>query len=103
MFAQPFGETHGFAQAINDRELAVAQGRDHHVKTIGTEIDSRDNIDAIVVNRGSAVGCVDSRAVQFSRHPVTKPSAKPTPLMPHDIKPKTMTRSRRWFAHSDYE
>ena len=32
-------EPHHFAQAIEDDQLAVRVTRDHHVKTVGTEID----------------------------------------------------------------
>ena len=38
------GKAHGFADAIEDRELPVAQLADDHVKTVGAEVDGRDDL-----------------------------------------------------------
>ena len=41
---EPGAEPHHLAQAIEDDELAVRVTRDHHVETVGTEIDRRENV-----------------------------------------------------------
>lgn len=46
------GQPHGFANAIDDRQLPVAQFADDHVKTVGTEIDSRYDLGSISIRRG---------------------------------------------------
>ena len=41
---EPGTESHHFAQAIEDHQLAVRVTRDHHVKTVGAEIDCGENV-----------------------------------------------------------
>ena len=40
----PGAEPHHLAQAIDDDELAVRVARDHHVETVGAEIDRRQDV-----------------------------------------------------------
>ncbi len=42
--AQAGGEPHHFTQTIEDDELAVRVARDHHVKTVGAQIDGREHV-----------------------------------------------------------
>ena len=41
---EPGAEAHHFAQAIEDDQLAVRVTRDHHVETVGAEIDRGENV-----------------------------------------------------------
>ena len=41
---QTLGQAHGFPEAIDDRELAMAQLADDHVKTVGSEVDGRNDL-----------------------------------------------------------
>ena len=69
-------EPHHLAQAIEDDELAVRVTRDHHVETVGTEIDRGEDVrDGLrCAPRHVSVDCVRRR---------------------------TRSRSRRWSARSD--
>src|SRR5690606_24168464 len=40
---QPFGQAHGFLEAVDDRELPVAQLADDHVEAVRAEIDGGDD------------------------------------------------------------
>ena len=44
------GQTHHLAQAVDDDQLPVRVPRHHHMKTVGTEVDGRNDLDG----RGSA-------------------------------------------------
>ncbi len=48
---EALGQAHGFANAIENRELPVAQLADDHVKAVGAEVDSRDDLGLGVLRR----------------------------------------------------
>ena len=53
---QAFGQPHGLAQPINNRELAVAQRRDDHVKTVGAKIYGSDDLRRLRILRSWRCG-----------------------------------------------
>jgi len=50
--AQPGGQPHRIAQAVDDPYLPVLQARDDQVKTVGAEVHRRDGRGCGVVWRG---------------------------------------------------
>ena len=43
VIADARGQAHHLAQPVDDHQLAVRIARDHHVKTVGAEVDRRDD------------------------------------------------------------
>ena len=44
ILVHPGGEPHHLAQAVDDDELAVRVTRDDHVKTVGAQVDRREDV-----------------------------------------------------------
>jgi hypothetical protein len=49
---QAFGQAHGFAQPVDDAQLAERVARDHHVEAVGTQVDRGEHVAVLQRRRG---------------------------------------------------